>query len=326
MNKFCLCCGEELSDVATAEELKWCWHRKCVKKFFGTAVLPELEVNEVTIRRLVAVNLEEGLTIPGVQKKISLHLSGDTPARLTLMDYPAGYIMKPQADEYARLPEYEWAAMQMARVAGLGVVPFALYDAGGNLVYLTKRIDRGVGVDGGVVRYAMEDFCQLSERLSEDKYKGSYEGCAKIIRLYSRNVGLDLSELFIRVVVSFVIGNSDMHLKNLSLIERAPGARVFELSRAYDILPVNVVEPNDLDELALSLNGKRRRLEMEDFLEFAKYCNLELNTVRKILSQILVRQGDFGAIIEKAPLPANGKERWRELIKERMDRLTWHEI
>lgn len=71
---------------------------------------------------------------------------------------------------------------------------------------------------------AMEDFCQLDLRLTQDKYKGSYERCAKVIERYSSRVGFDMTELFMRLVFSFVTGNSDMHLKNFSLIETAEKA------------------------------------------------------------------------------------------------------
>ena len=130
-----------------------------------------------------------------------MHLSKDDNPRLTLVNYPTGYILKPQTDEYIALPEMEFLAM--------------------------------------------EDFCQLDGRLTEDKYRGSYERCAKIILAYSAQKGLDKTELFIRVVFSFVVGNSDMHLKNFSLIETAEASGEYILSAAYDMLSTNVVIPDD---------------------------------------------------------------------------------
>ena len=101
----------------------------------------------------------------------------------------------------------------------------------------------------------LEDFCQLSSRITADKYKGSYEGCGRVIQKFSKNVGIDASEFFYRLVFCFLTGNSDMHLKNFSLIENAPGSRVFGLSAAYDLLPVNVIVPEDREQMALTLNG-----------------------------------------------------------------------
>ena len=115
------------------------------------------------------------------------------------------------------LPESEHLVMLMAESSGLTVVPHALMELNGTYAYITKRIDRDLsGQTPGI--FAMEDFCQLSLRMTADKYKGSYEQCAKVISQYSSSPGLDLSELYLRLVFCFLTGNSDMHLKNFSMI------------------------------------------------------------------------------------------------------------
>ena len=180
----CLCCGKPIIETATEQEKAVGWHNRCVKRFFGTKTLPDIEVSEDVLEQLAIESTNKGLTVPGVQKKMSLHLdkSGATP-RLTLVNYPTGYILKPQTKEYPCLPEAEYLVMQMAEKAKIKTVPHALIriKAQDNaLAYITKRIDRR---DGKML--AMEDFCQLDGRLTEDKYKGSYERCAKIIRNWS---------------------------------------------------------------------------------------------------------------------------------------------
>ncbi|MBQ6461072.1 HipA domain-containing protein [Candidatus Saccharibacteria bacterium] len=315
----CLCCGEVIDDNSS-KELETKWHDRCVKEFFGTTVLPGLAIDKKRLEKMIAINVGEGLTIPGVQKKFSLYLEKESPARLTLVDYPTGYIMKPQASEYENLPEYEWLAMMIAKEAGIKVVPFSLYDTGDELAYITRRVDRRFESDK-ILRFAMEDFCQLAERLAEDKYKGSYEACVRIIRMYSDNPGLDVSELFLRVVVSFVVGNSDLHLKNFSLREKEAGKRRFGLSEAYDVLPVNVVEPLDLDEMALSLNGKKRELELEDFLEFADYCKIGRVAGKKIIQKICEKRDRFVELVMNAPLGNLQKEKMKELVVGRCDKL-----
>ena len=314
----CLCCGLEIKEPSETEQ-KDGWHRHCVRNFFGTETLPFIEVSEAELEQIASSNAEQGLTIPGVQKKLSLHHeSGDGRGnRLTLVDYPAGYILKPQAPEYKNLPEAEYLTMQISELLGIKTVPFALVKLKDSLAYITKRIDRKN--DGE--RLAMEDFCQLSERLSEDKYKGSYENCARIIREYSSRATLDLSELFIRVVAAFMTGNSDLHLKNLSLIESAPASRVFMLSEAYDILPVNVVDVRDEEELALSLNGKKNKLESSDFLKFAEYCALSQDVAIKIMANIVSKKGQCIAMCKESLLDEETKERMIGLIAERSERL-----
>lgn len=318
--KRCLCCGEVI-DEKSIHESTMGWHDKCVRSFFGTNVLPQLKVDENELAKLVEVSAANRATVPGVQKKISLHLERDTPVRLTLVNYPTGYIMKPQTDDYDNLPEYEWLAMKLARVAGVKTVPFALYDTGEQLVYLTKRIDRKF-IDDTTIRYAMEDFCQLSERLAEDKYKGSYELCARVVREYSEVPGVDAAEMFLRIAVSYVVGNSDLHLKNFSLIENESGGRIFGLSSAYDILPVNVVEPEDLDEMALSLNGKKRGLDKEDFLKFAEYCGIGQMVGEKMMAKLCEKKEEFEGAVKASFLDERQKEDIVELMKKRFLVLT----
>jgi len=103
-------------------------------------------------------------------------------------------------------------------------------------------------------------------RLTQDKYKGSYERCSKIIRKYSSRTMLDMTELFIRLVFSFLVGNSDMHLKKFSLIETAGDNGQYVLSPAYDLLPVNVIMPEDKEQFALTMNGKKTNIQKKDFL------------------------------------------------------------
>ena len=215
-----------------------------------TEEMPFLDITKEQLERLANETVNEGLTVPGVQKKLSLHLSSDTNARLTIVDYPTGYILKPQTEEFDYMPEFEDLAMRLAELMGIQTVPHALIKINDEYAYITKRVDRDIEKNE-IKLYAMEDFCQLSNRLTQDKYKGSYENCGRIIKKYSITPGLDLSELYLRVVGSFIIGNSDMHLKNFSLRETEPGNRRFQLSNAYDMLPVNVIMPEDKEQMAL---------------------------------------------------------------------------
>ena len=74
----------------------------------------------------------------------------------------------------------------------------------------------------------MEDMCQLSEKLTEQKYKGSYEQIAKLVLRYSSAPKLDLVNFWEQVVFSWITGNADMHLKNFSLY--SPQQEVYTLT------------------------------------------------------------------------------------------------
>lgn len=317
----CLYCGKEIKDNESEHGKRHHWHRRCIKAFFGTSEMPQLDISGEKLEELANAAINKGLIVPGVQKKLSLHLSTDIDSRLTIVDYPAGYILKPQTEEYDNLPEFENLAMTMAKLTGIKVVPNALILNNGEYAYITKRIDRAISPDGSLRMYAMEDFCQLAERLTADKYKGSYEKCGRLVKDYSVRPGLDLAELFVRVVFSFVIGNSDMHLKNFSLLEDAPGSRTFLLSDAYDMLPVNVILPEDLEEMALTLNGKKRRLKKADFLAFANKCDIAESAAEKMMAKICSLKEKFFEACDESYLPAEYKEQTKMLIEERIKTL-----
>ena len=308
----CLCCGKPLkTDDGTR------WHKACIRRFFDTTTLPEIKIDEDTLTALALENTGKGVTVPGVQKKLSLHLLSDTASpRLTLVDYPTGYILKPQVADFEALPQAEHLVMSMADATGIATVPHALICQNGEIAYLTKRIDRRFGKNS-VELLAMEDFCQLDRRLTEDKYRGSYERCAKVIRQYSSRKQLDLSELFLRLVFSYVVGNSDMHLKNFSLIEPEVGSGRYVLSAAYDLLPVNVVMPEDTEEFALAMNGKKRNLCKKDFLVFADACGIQKNAAEKMIAKVLSMKERYLLLCEESLLPDRLKQRFAALMEKR---------
>lgn len=308
----CLCCGKALR---TPNETGW--HKTCIKRFFGTVKLPEIEIDDKTLNLLATETTNKGFTVPGVQKKLSLHLVSDSrKPRLTLVNYPTGYILKPQVAEFEALPESEQLIMTMADTAEISTVPHALVKGKAGLAYITKRVDRNLA-DGAIKMLAMEDFCQLDLRLTEDKYRGSYERCAKIIRRYSSRIGIDMTEFYIRLVFCFIVGNSDMHLKNFSLIETAEGSGEYVLSPAYDLLPVNANMPADKEQFALAFNGKKRNVRKGDFLKFADACGISRQTAKKLIENLVKLTPKWLKMCEESSLPDTLKERVSKIIIER---------
>ena len=311
----CLCCGKPLET-----QNEYGWHDRCIKKFFGTTMLPLIELDEKSLSVLVEKSTDKGFTVPGVQKKLSLHLHsgrGQKP-RLTLVDYPTGYILKPQVEAFKALPESEHLVMQMAARVGIKTVPHALIKAESGYAFITRRVDR-IKDKNGTRKLAMEDFCQLDERLTQDKYKGSYERCAKLIKKYSSVPALDMAELFLRLVFCFIVGNSDMHLKNFSLIETAPESGAYILSPAYDLLPVNLVMPEDTEQFALPMNGKKANLRRKDFLIFANTAGISEKAANDMLGSVIAALTQFIADAESSLLPDEMKEGLIKLMGERCE-------
>ena len=315
----CLCCGKPLREPFPVTG----WHAACIRRFFDTKSMPEIELSDELMMALAEKAVRNGITVPGVQKKISLRLLWDGQPRLTAAGYPADYILKPQVPEYRALPESEHLVMGMAAAAGISVVPNALIKTKDDFAYLTRRVDRVRNhVDGSMRMLAMEDFCQLDQRLTRDKYKGSYERCMKVIKRYSDRPGLDLYELFLRLVFCFLTGNSDMHLKNFSLIETAPESGVYMLSPAYDLLPVNVIVPEDPEEFALTMNGKKTNLRRKDFLVFAEAGSIPRKAAETMVRKMLGCIPKWIDMCEESLLPPDMKSDLIELMRSRADRLN----
>ena len=312
----CLSCGKPVDNSNTAQ-----WHPTGSRSFFGSTQVPNLELSEYTLEQIATEASLAGLTIPGVQKKLSLHLETEANRhKLTLVGYPAGYILKPQSKEYAQLPELENMVMQLADTARINTVPHALIRlSDGSLAYISKRIDRIFSKEG-VRKIPMEDFCQLSERLTEDKYKGSYEQCGAVLARYSSRRMLDITNFWYLLVFCFITGNSDMHLKNFSLY--SPDGIHPVLAPAYDLLPVQLVLPLDTEETALALQGKKSRLKRDDFLHLAQHVGMDLHVGERIITRLAGQFGEFEHIIDRSYISETLKAAMKGLLKQRLKRLT----
>ena len=235
----CLCCYRELM---TGQKD---YHPACAKKMFGTKEVPSMPYDHTQIRQIAKAVIRTRTAVPGVQAKLSLDIQkveGEIE-RFTIVGLQGRYILKPQTEKYAELPENEDLTMHLAEQAGITVVPHCLARfADGRLVYLTKRIDRTKKSE----KIVMEDLCQLSEQLTEKKYRGSYEKISKVIKQYSAAPMLDVVNFWQVVMFSWIVGNSDMHLKNFSLY--VPKGE-YVLSPAYDMLNTLIVMPEDKEEL-----------------------------------------------------------------------------
>ena len=312
--KQCLFCGKPCQDDSLHSQ----WHQQCSKKFFGTELPSLVSLSKHNLESIASKAIGEGITLTGVQKKLSLTLiteRGQTP-RLTIVDTPTGFILKPQSSEYAQLPEAEDLVMRMADTATITTVPHALIHLDdGTLAYITKRIDRK-----GKRRIAMEDFCQLSGRLTEDKYKGSYEMCVKLLQKWSSRPLLDMTNFFYLLLFCFVTGNSDMYLKNFSLIADSPGTYV--LAPAYDLLPVTLLLGDDKEEMAPPLCGKKAKLSYATFLQFGKNIGIADKVIHNLLKKLKDLEPTFWEIIGKSFVSEEMKAGMKELVAERLHRLS----
>lgn len=291
-------------------------HAACVRKFFGTASLPVLDYTAGQLDSLAMQVIKEQTSLTGVQPKLSLHLNEhEGSRRLTVVGLWGAYICKPQTSQYEMMPEVEDVTMHLAEIAHIEVIPHSLMRmADGTLCYLARRIDRTE--DGQKI--AMEDMCQLTERQTEHKYKSSYERVGKAILTYSSLPKMDVANFFEVVLFSWLTGNNDMHLKNFSLYGTVAGVR---LTPAYDLLNAAVINPEDDEELALTLNGRKKKLQKEDFIRAAAVLDIGKVVVERLINKFIKLLPKFESVIQDSFLSEGLKAKYVDLLRGRLRRL-----
>lgn len=310
--KRCLYCYQLLAK----DEIDF--HPSCSKKIFGQPTPPELPYDENDMGKLANQIVQRHTTVPGVQPKLSLEIekARNGPSRFTVVGLWGNYILKPSSDDYPQLPEVEDLTMHLASLAKIKVVPHTLIRLkSGSLAYLTKRIDRTKKE-----RIHMEDMCQLTERLTEQKYHGSYEQIAKAIGKYSSNPGLDIVNFYEEVLFSFLTGNADMHLKNFSLIKDP--SLGYHLSPAYDLVATALVNPDDKEDLALTLNGKKRKLTKKDFSAAFGSSEIDKKQEDNIFMKMNQSSTKWMKFIDHSFVDKKMKQAYKELIKGRLERMS----
>ena len=309
----CLYCYKELKEGQVD------YHPACARKLFGTRQAPQLPYVRSEIGELAKQVVRAQTTLTGVQAKLSLDVNPggkNEPDRFTIVGLWGKFILKPQTDFYRALPELEDLTMHMAEAAKIAVVPHGwVRFADGELAYITKRIDRTAKGE----KLPMEDMCQLSERLTEYKYKGSYEKIAKIIMQYSSVPKLDVINFWEQVVFSWLTGNADMHLKNFSLYSQRKG--YYSLTPGYDMISTALLMPEDTEELALTLNGKRRKIKRSDFEVAMNSCSLEKKIIDNLFSKFTKVAEKWLEFIDISFLPKEMKQQYKLIITRKLDLL-----
>lgn len=313
MKKKCLFCYD-IIDNSVQE-----YHQNCSKKIFANSIPPLLPYRIDQMLELAEKVIKSRESVTGVQPKLSLNIDQlsqkDIIQRFTIVGLWGAYILKPPTKHYPHLPELEDLTMHLAGIAQIKTVPHSLIRLeSGDLSYITKRIDRVKGE-----KIHMEDMCQLTERLTEHKYKGSYEQIGKAIIKYSKNPLLDVINFFEQVIFSFLTGNADMHLKNFSLIDNPHLG--YGLAPAYDMVASVLVVDEDDEELALNLNGKKKKLKRKDFLDAMQRFSIDEKTIENIFKKFQNTIDKWNSFIDISFLPKEMKKNYKELIKNRFEQI-----
>ena len=297
----CLICHDELAGSGP-------YHPRCVRQLFGTRRVPGIDV-ELAKLHTFGLAMVGRTSLSGVQRKISLGLDSD---RMTLQVAieRARYILKPATEVFPSLPENEHVTMRIAKLCRIEIPECGLLRLkDGSVAYIVARFDRPPG--GGKLR--QEDFCQLALKPPKDKYAGSAELCARLVRRYASEPIVQQLALFRLVLFSWWTGNGDMHLKNFSLLADGDGRH--RLSPAYDLLCTRLVIPND--PLALPVGGKQEGITRRTWRDYAEYCGLPRRSADRELATMAAAVEPARRLITRSALPDAMKADYAALLEER---------
>lgn len=294
------------------------FHPACSKKFFGSQIPPLVDLDMKRIKELAVEALGKSISVPGVQPKLSLDFKGrgGRENRLTIVGLWGRFILKPPFEDYPEMPELEDITMHLSELPNINTAEHSLVKLkSGELAYISKRFDRTKNV-----KLHVEDMAQLTGTLTENKYRSSMEKIGKAILKYSSYPGIDAIRIFELTLFSFITGNSDMHLKNFSLLRNEDDEIV--LSPAYDLLSTKLLIPKDKEELALPLNGKKSNLKKKDFDLFASHLGINDAALKRIYVKFDDTIPEMKQLINKSFLSKEMKEKYLALLDERT-KLNW---
>lgn len=281
-------------------------HGRCLRRLLGTTRPVQVDIDPARLVSLAA-QMAGNLTLPGAQPKVAVELDRST---LRGALGPSRFLLKPQLAERPQLPENEHLTSHLAAFLGVDTPIAGLVRlADGSRALLVQRFDR---VDGSR-RLPVEDFCQLAQKPPSEKRDGSAELGAQLIREFSSAPPFDQLKHWRLHLVSWWLGNDNLHLKNMALLSRAPGEP--RLAPAYDLANTRVFAPDA--PLALSVDGKREDLDAEAWFRFAAHAAIPAPLVRKEAATLLSRMQQAKRLVPDSFLPPELQATYLELVADR---------
>jgi serine/threonine-protein kinase HipA len=229
-------------------------------------------ISELPQRPLLAGEKGIRLSLAGAQKKLPIFYD-EQHFHLGYGTAPSNYIIKPAIENLDGTVENEAFCMALAHSVGLDVPRTFIHQHGETRVFIVKRFDRVIAGEG-TRRLHQEDFCQALQIPPEYKYGSeggpSLAACFNLVRTASIRSGKDVLSLLNWVIFNYLIGNSDAHGKNISLLLLPEGPM---LAPFYDLLSTRIYAHYGLAEgLAMKIGGESdpgsiQKIHWEQFAE-----------------------------------------------------------
>ncbi len=231
------------------------------------------------------------LSLAGAQNKLPIQYDGQIFS-LGYGSAASTHIIKPAIKDLDNTVENEAFCMVLARLVGLNVPDTFIHEYQGIKLFVISRYDR-LRQDSAVIRLHQEDFCQALGVLPEYKYEceggPSLYSCFNLLRTNSRQAARDLLSLLDWVLFNWLIGNSDSHAKNLSLLLLPDGP---QLAPFYDLLSTRIYGHYGVSErLAMKIGGQDApsELRLEQWEQLAVDAGIKPALIKKRLELLVQR-------------------------------------
>ncbi|MGE3063506.1 MAG: type II toxin-antitoxin system HipA family toxin [bacterium] len=304
MNNRCISCGLLLK----GEKFM---HEKCIKSLFSVSKIPSVgfSLKEISVKAQECVGK---LSISGVRPKLSAKINRKN-AKVEIVHTGGRFIIKPQTDRFPQMPENENLCMTIFEIAGIktalhGIIPLA----DNSNAYIVRRFDRE-----GNEKIHFEDMQSVLDE--DDKYEGSAEKIGDAIKSHAKFPGLEIQNFFKIVIMNFIVGNGDAHLKNYGFIYEDDGNKI--LSPCYDIVSSKLVIRKEEDS-ALTINGKKNKLKAGDFHKLAEAMGIDERISLNIIKEITEVRDTIISFVEDYPFMYDMKRDCIKILQDGYERIN----
>lgn len=263
-----------------------------------------------------AIEGADDASIPGVQDKLSI---SDSTINMPLSTGTSSAILKLSPSAFPYLVENEAFFLQLAKLCGFNVPRFKIVtDIKGRTGLLVDRFDRYKDANG-LRRIHQEDGCQMTDKYPADKYRLSMRSMVEATQMYVNAEAPQTLELVMRYVFSYLIGNGDLHAKNISLTQHRSSS-LTGLTPMYDVV-CTLLYPSLDQRMALPIDGKDNRFKLADFVRFGERHGLKAETLTKDIVKLTTKLEPLIARVGELSFEPKDIERTQNLMRERISDL-----
>lgn len=222
--------------------------------------------------------------LAGVQEKISASMISFP---LSISKKNKAYILKLNPKDKPSLIENEMLSLNLAQKCGLEVNKAKIIgDKEGQKGLLVERFDRYIeeGNEGDkVLMLHQEDACQFLDRYPADKYRISFKEVLEGIENFATAPKIEILKTLQLYAFSYLLGNGDLHAKNISLQVLKPSGKVI-LSPCYDLISTYIYKDH---KMALKLNGRDDNIKRRDFIELGSSFSIPEKATSNMLDKLI---------------------------------------